>query len=122
MRRTGVAAERHGNRSEGQSGLNLQIPRVPRVCTRSPRVPAHGPKFGGDDGAVVMPRDWLREPEKFGRSRTAHWKHQPDDPVVHAEQSAAFMQHQFSCDVLAALNEDGRTARWLAEATGLNER
>lgn len=71
---------------------------------------------------MVAPRDWLKEPEKFGRSRTAEWKRQPDRFDVHTEQSAAFLHHQFSCDVRAALDDDGRTIRWLADATGYRER
>ena len=71
---------------------------------------------------MVEPRDWLNEPNLFGRSLKSKWKYQGDRSDVVAEQGAAWLQHQFCCGVREALDHDGRSNRWLAQAAGLKER
>lgn len=47
------------------------------------------------------------------------WRGAGDDPLVIAEQSAAFLQHVFAYQVEESLRHGGRTVKWLSERSGL---
>lgn len=75
-----------------------------------------------DDGTVT-PRDWLDNPDTFGKSDKAVWRRvTDDDPGVQAAFAAAYLQHVFACQVAEALRDEGRNAVWLAERAGLKQR
>ena len=73
------------------------------------------------DGSVA-PRDWLVNPDQFGRTPTAPWKPTTDflraDEL--AERSAAYLQHMFSCQVAEVLREDPSTLAHVARTANLN--
>jgi len=74
-----------------------------------------------NDGGV-RPRDWMEKPDHFGRVPDAAWTPATSflTPPEMAARSAAYLQHQFSCDVAATLREDTSTIAATAEAAGLN--
>jgi hypothetical protein len=64
----------------------------------------------------------MQKPDQFGRVPHAAWK--PATSFLTAPElatrSAAFLQHQFSCQVAETLREDTSTIAALAAAAGLN--
>lgn len=70
----------------------------------------------------MRPRDWLENPDQFGRTTKAKWKPAPDFLEANelAERSAAYQQHMFSCDVAEVLREDASTLAEVARTANLN--
>lgn len=103
---------------EGTAALK----RVPSDFTRTTRHLAAWVAVSPDD-VRVTPRDWLRNPDRLGKSAKAEWlKAGSDDPGILAVYSAAFLHHMFACQVADALREEGFSAIWLAEHAGLKQR
>jgi hypothetical protein len=86
------------------------------------RVQPRDTHTGVFDDEEVAPRDWLDNPDLYGKTGKATWRPRPADPLELAAYSAAYLQHMFACQVEQALRDDGTLVAELADATGLNRR
>lgn len=64
------------------------------------------------------PRDFLRQPDFFGRRVDAEWK--PYDPDDRARVAAAYYQDLAACEALRVVGEKDWGISELAEAVGVN--
>lgn len=64
------------------------------------------------------PRDFLRQPDFFGRRVDAEWK--PYDDADQAKVAAAYYQHLAACEVLRVAGEKDWGITKLSEQVGVN--
>jgi hypothetical protein len=71
---------------------------------------------------LVRPRDWLVNPDQFGRTAKARWKPATDflTAAELADRSAAYLQHMFACNVAEVLREDVLTIADVARTADVN--
>ena len=70
----------------------------------------------------MAPRDWLDNPDLYGKSAKATWRAAPTDKAEFAAYSAAYVQHMFACHVEQTLRDDGTLVADLAAGAGMNRR